>query len=125
MTLNPRGELIFRLLPGAMLKSEGELLAELFASTGEDFAVPQDPVSGGRRTFFAYAETLRLRICRSEARLQLKADFEKSGPLLVAMMAMDEYLASHSPEVQVTVAALIFKLGIDRVCAELDAPSAG
>lgn len=96
---------------------EDELLAALSDMTGEDHAVSQDRAREGMRILFAYLDTLRSRLCESDARVLLKQDFERSGPALAAMLAADAYLTALGVPAQATVGALVFKLGVDRICS--------
>lgn len=93
------------------------MLVALSDMTGEDYAVPPDRARQGMRFLFAYLDTLRARLCESEARALLKQDFERSGPALAAMLAADTYLTALGVPAQATVGALVLKLGVDRICA--------
>ncbi len=115
--MNNESELLTA-IQSKLSSSESELMAELFLAVGEDFAVPQEPVQGGLRVLQNYLDILRDKICRSDIRISLKQDFERSGPVLVSLLAADAYFAALRLPAQATLGALIVKLGIDRVCSD-------
>jgi len=92
------------------------LFAALFETLGEDHALPQDPVEAGRRAFYAAFERLRGKICADPLMTQIRGDFNRSGPIVAALLAEDAYFSQHDVQSCVYLGALIVKLGVDRLC---------